>query len=140
MHISHVGLRVRDLDRSRRFYEGLGFTEALHLEVPDEMVESLVGLERPIGFEAAYMRNGSFVLQLLCFAGHDAPEEPQRTMVNAGLTHLSILVDDVAGAVDEVRSTGGTAPDDIGDVACMVRDPDGQLIELLDAAIRPLRD
>ena len=35
MNISHVGLRVRDLDKAKLFYEALGFTEAKRLTVPD---------------------------------------------------------------------------------------------------------
>jgi len=139
MHPGHIGLRVRDLAASQRFYEALGFTESLHLEVPDKIAAGLLGLEQPIGFEAVYMTNGAFVLQLIGFSGHPAPDEGERSMVNAGLTHLSILVDDVPAAVATVTEAGGSVPADFeGGFACLVRDPDGQLIELLDQSMRPL--
>lgn len=138
---SHIGLRVRDLAVSQRFYEALGFSESLRLEVPDKIAAGLLGLERPIGFEAVYMENGDFVLQLIGISGHPAPDEAERSMVNAGLTHLSILVDDVPAAVAEVARVGGSVPSDFaGGFACLVRDPDGQLIELLDQKIRPLAE
>lgn len=139
MSISHVGLRVRDLAASKRFYEALGFTEAKRLTVPDEMASGLLGLTPPIGFEAVYLRNDDFVLQLLTLAEYPAPDEAERGMVAAGLTHLSIAVDDVAAAQAAVRSAGGTVvADPGGGYACMVRDPGGQLIELVHSQVRPV--
>lgn len=139
MGVSHVGLRVRDLDASKRFYEALGFTEVKRLTIPDEMAAGLLPLTPPIGFEAAYLQNDGFVLQLLTFSGHPAPEEPERTMVGAGLTHLSIAVDDMAQAQAAVTSAGGTiVADPGGGFACMARDPEGQLIELVHNKVRPV--
>lgn len=137
--VSHVGLRVRDLDRAKRFYSALGFTEVNRLTVPDRMAAGLLGLQPPIGFEAAYLSNNGFVLQLITFAGHPAPDEPERDMVGAGLTHLSIAVDDMAAAQAAVIEAGGTVvADPGGGFACMVRDPEGQLIELLSSKVRPV--
>jgi lactoylglutathione lyase len=139
MKISHVGLRVRDLEAAKRFYEALGFTEAKRLTIPDEVAGGLLPLTPPIGFEAVYLSNDGFVLQLLNFSGHPAPEEPERTMVEAGLTHLSICVDDLAGSQAAVRAAGGTIiADPGGGFACMARDPEGQLIELIHTSVRPV--
>lgn len=139
MGVSHVGLRVRDLDASKRFYEALGFTEVKRLTIPDEVAAGLLPLAPPIGFEAAYLQNDGFVLQLLTFSGHPAPDEPQRTMVGVGLTHLSIAVDDMAEAQAAVTSAGGTiVADPGGGFACMARDPEGQLIELVHNKVRPV--
>ncbi|WP_166909446.1 VOC family protein [Mycobacterium sp. DL440] len=139
MNVSHVGLRVRDIDTVKKFYEALGFTEVQRMTVPDKMAAGLLGLAAPIGFEAAYLQNDGFVLQLLTFSGHPAPDEPQRDMVGAGLTHLSLAVDNVADAQAAVRSSGGTVvADPGGGFACMVRDPEGQLIELIHSKVRPV--
>jgi lactoylglutathione lyase len=139
MNISHVGLRVRDLDASKRFYEALGFTEAKRLRIPDNVARGLLPLEPPIGFKAVYLRNDSFILQLLTFSGHAAPDEPERTMVGAGLTHLCIAVDDMAEAQTAVQNAGGTViANQAGGFACMVRDPEGQLIELIHTSVRPV--
>ena len=139
VNVSHIGLRVRDLERSKRFYEALGFEEVNRLTVPDTMAAGLLGLETPIGFEAAYLLNNGFVLQLITFSGHPAPEEPERGMVGAGLTHLSLAVDDMAAAQAAVQAGGGTiVADPGGGYACMVRDPDGQLLELIIAKVRPV--
>lgn len=139
MDVSHVGLRVRDLDASLKFYTALGFTEVKRLTVPDQMAQGLLGLAPPIGFEAVYLRNGGVVLQLLTFAGHPAPEEPPRGLVEAGLTHLSIAVADLAAAQAAVTAAGGAVvADPGGGFACMVRDPDGQLLELVNEKVRPV--
>jgi catechol 2,3-dioxygenase-like lactoylglutathione lyase family enzyme len=53
-------------------------------------------------------------------------------MDEPGLTHLSLSVDDLRAAVDRVEELGGEVlrDTDLG-VAVFVRDPDGQLVELL---------
>ena len=77
------------------------------LTVPDAVAGGLLA-DASIGFEAVYMCNDGFVLQLLTFAGYPAPDEPERTMVGAGPTHLSIAVDDLAAAQAAVKAAGGT--------------------------------
>ena len=139
MNVSHVGLRVRDLDVTKSFYEALGFSEVKRMTVPDKMAGGLLGLEPPIGFEAVYLRNGGFILQLLTFSGHPAPDEPERSLVQAGFTHLSIAVDDMAAAQAAVTAAGGTVvADPGGGYACMIRDPEGQLLELVLSSVRPV--
>jgi catechol 2,3-dioxygenase-like lactoylglutathione lyase family enzyme len=132
--LNHVGLCVHDLDRSRRFYEGaLGFTFERDLEPPDQFTAPLLRLDAPVGLRAVYLRLGGFVLELLAYAheGHRLPAR-ERSMAEPGLTHLSIGVDDLAAALARVEEHGGTVlPDTNLGMAVFVRDPDGQLIELL---------
>jgi predicted enzyme related to lactoylglutathione lyase len=54
-------------------------------------------------------------------------------MDEPGLTHISIGAEDHGSLLDRVEALGGTvvAESDIG-VAVFIRDPDGQLIELLE--------
>ena len=138
MIVNHVGLRVRDLAVSTRFYEALGFVEALAMDVPDEPTHRLLRVPRPVGLSAVYLTNGTFVLELLDFSGH--PSGPvDRAMTDTGLTHLSLGVKDLAAAKAAVRRHGGEVLRDTDvDIAVIVRDPDGQLIELLDLAYRPV--
>ena len=58
-------------------------------------------------------------------------------MNEPGLTHLSISVDDVRAAAERAVEYGGEIIEesDIG-VALFIRDPDGQLIELLPVSYR----
>ena len=58
-------------------------------------------------------------------------------MNEPGLTHLSLSVDDVHAAAQRAVEFGGQAIEesDVG-AALFVRDPDGQLIELLPVTYR----
>ena len=54
--VHHVSFAVSDLERSRRFYEGLlGFTFWWDLELPDEGTAALLQLDGPIGVRATYL-------------------------------------------------------------------------------------
>jgi catechol 2,3-dioxygenase-like lactoylglutathione lyase family enzyme len=130
--VNHVGLCVTDLDRSRRFYEGLGFTFDRELRPPDDLTATLLGIEPPAGLTAVYLTMGGFVLELLHYGREGNPPARERVMNEPGLTHLSLGVDDVAATARRVGELGGSVVEasDIG-LAVMVRDPDGQLLELL---------
>lgn len=132
--VNHVGLCVTDLDRSRRFYEDvLGFTHRDDLSVPDAAASRLLRVAAPVGLTAVYLERPGFVLELLHFAreGNDPPRD--RSFTEPGLTHLSFTVADVAATCAKVGERGGEvlADTDVGGRAIMVRDPDGQLLELL---------
>jgi catechol 2,3-dioxygenase-like lactoylglutathione lyase family enzyme len=88
---------------------------------------------------ACYLRRDGLVLELLHFAGVGAQPGPfhSRSMNELGLTHISVSVDDLDAACRAVQAYGGDVLDDtnIGG-AVFVRDPDGQLIELLPMTYR----
>jgi lactoylglutathione lyase len=130
---NHVGICVSDLDRSRRFYEGvLGFRYWWEMEVPDAGCSRLLQLPEPVGAKAVYLVNGSVVIELISFGGAGIHPSPRRVMNDLGLTHLSVAVDDIGATLAEVGAHGGEilADTDMGGLAIMIRDPDGQLIEL----------
>ncbi len=129
---NHVGLCVHDLDRSRRFYEELlGFTFEREITAPDEFTAPLLRLEPPVGLRAAYLRRDGFRLELLTYDGHERPAR-ERPMDEPGLTHLSISAGDHRAVLERVAELGGSvlADTDLG-MAVFIRDPDGQLIEVL---------
>ncbi len=135
---NHVGHCVSDLGRARRFYEELlGFEFWREVRPPDDATAPLMRLPAPLGLAACYLRLDGFVLELLHYA--DAATLPPRTrpMNEPGLTHLSVCVDDLAATCARVPEYGGEvlADTDIG-AAVMIRDPDGQLVELLPIAYR----
>lgn len=134
--VNHIGLCVHDVDRSRRFYEELfGFEVEYEISPPDDPTATLLCLRPPVGLRAVYLRRGSFRLELLCYASRRRPPR-ERPMDEPGLTHLSIGVDDHRALLERVEPLGGSIVpgSDIG-VAVFIRDPDGQLIELLPASL-----
>ena len=134
---NHVGQCTTDLDRATRFYvDLLGFEVERDLEVPDEHAAPLLGLEPPLNLRARYLRKGEFTLELMSFDNLVSRDTP-RVMNEPGLTHLSVCVDDLDSTVAQVPSYGGTVVVVLPN-AVMVRDPDGQLLELLTMDYRDL--
>jgi catechol 2,3-dioxygenase-like lactoylglutathione lyase family enzyme len=131
--VNHVGQCVTDLARSRRFYEELlGFELWRQISPPEKQSAQLIGLEPPLGSTVCFLHRDGFVLELSHFAepAHRPPPRP-RQMDEPGLTHLSVScdIDDVCARVADYGGEVLTETS-IG-AAVFVRDPDGQLIELL---------
>jgi lactoylglutathione lyase len=136
---NHVGQCVTDLERSKRFYcELFGFSLEREIAPPDETSAQLMSLTPPLGMTAAYLVRDGLVLELLHYsaAGQTRPYRP-RTMNEPGLTHISLSVDDIDDMCMRVPAYGGEVVDssNIG-AAVFIRDPDGQLVELLPMAYR----
>jgi lactoylglutathione lyase len=130
---NHVGLCVTDTTRSRRFYESLlGFEFWWELEPPDEGTDQLLQLRRPIGLHATYLVRDGLVLELLNYSQRTAHAGPDRVMDEVGLTHLSLSVADLGDVLATVQSYGGSVVEGtVSEQSAMIRDPDGQLLELL---------
>lgn len=138
--VSHVGLCVADLDRALRFYcQGLGF-ELVQSHTVGEEFGRLMELEG-VALRSRFVRRDGVSIELLHF---DAPghvgEPVRRPMNRLGLTHLSLLVDDLeatartvvefgGAVVHETRTTFETANGTLDFVYCT--DPDGVRIELM---------
>ena len=131
--VNHVGLCVTDLERSRRFYEALGFAHRNDLPVHDAAASRLLQVPAPVGLTAVYLTLGDFVLELLHFAREGNAPARERSFTEPGLTHLSFSVPDVAATCALVRDLGGEvlADTDVRGRAILVRDPDGQILELM---------
>lgn len=131
--VTHVGLCVQDLERARRFYtEALGFTFTSDLKPPDDATGKLLGIDPPVGLTAVYLTLGNFTLELLHYDRAGNPDIRPRVMNEPGLTHVSITTDDLPGTLERVRELGGEVIEssNLG-AAVLVRDPDGQIVELL---------
>ena len=136
--LNHIGHCVTDLETSRRFYEDLfGFEAIRELKVPDRPSDRLLQVDPPLGMTAVYLRKDGFVLELLHFDREGNPPARPRPMNEPGLTHLSFCVEDVRDTASRAAGLGGSVMEetDVG-AALFIRDPDGQLIELLPMAYR----
>jgi catechol 2,3-dioxygenase-like lactoylglutathione lyase family enzyme len=129
--VNHVGHCVTDLDVALRFWTGLlGFTEVHRMAIPDEAAADLLSVEPPVGLEAVYLQLGGFTLELLHFDRPGNPAARRRVFNEPGLTHLSLSVDDPLAMARRAPEFGGTIEFEF-EFASLVRDPDGQVIELL---------
>jgi catechol 2,3-dioxygenase-like lactoylglutathione lyase family enzyme len=132
---NHVGLCVTDLERSRQFYENvLEFQYWWELDAPDEGTSVLLQIPEPVDLHAVYLVRDGLVLELLHYRSAGVRALRERVMNEPGLTHLSLAVDDIPGALRRVPANGGTVVEETDiKAAIMIRDPDGQLIELTTA-------
>ncbi|WP_152362445.1 VOC family protein [Microlunatus speluncae] len=115
-----VGLRVTDLDRSRAFYQALGYTVIGN--VAETPFGSLTMIKLP---------DDPFVSIELVY-------DPDRPVTDTGgLNHLAIQTDDLLGTIEQLAGQGISADPERptaepGDpLVTLLRDPDGYLIELV---------
>jgi lactoylglutathione lyase len=121
MRTLHFGLRVADLERSLRFYTGVGYE--IIGSVPETGFGSLTMLKLPAD---------DFVTLELA---HD----PARTDIDAsgGLNHFVIHVESMDGAIAALAARGiaaetPTSPDGTDEFfTSWITDPDGRRIELV---------
>ena len=140
---SHIGIGVRDLDRSVRFYrEVFGFTQLYALDMTGDEVAAT--MEQPGVFRSAMLLRDDVRIELLQWV--DVPvigTGERKPMTELGFTHLSFRVDAIDDLSDAVRAAGGQVLDhtlsvlgDPGDAAATkllyLLDPDGTRIEVME--------
>jgi len=140
LRLTHVGIAVSDMDRALAFYrDALGFEWEHELRMEGEPTDTLLRL-RGSALHAVYLTRDGVRVELLHFASPPPPPPHERILTEPGLTHLSLRVTSMDAATEAVRRHGGAVLDDtmlafpeVETFACFVRDPDGQLIELIQA-------
>ena len=121
--INHVGLRVRDLEASRAFYEKLGFEFIVGPIGPEPVAVML----HPSGVNINFILNaseGASKENLLM----DVPEK------HTGFTHIALEITDRSEVVEHLEKVGIPITETVelpdGTIFFFVRDPDGNVIEL----------
>jgi catechol 2,3-dioxygenase-like lactoylglutathione lyase family enzyme len=138
--VSHIGICVSDLERSRRFYaEGLGFDEVGSHRVGPEFgaLMEIDGLD----VQSLMLSRDGVTIELLAYSGPGHSGTGRRRPMNElGFTHLSLKVDDVDEVAATIEHFGGTVhattrtPLDVGSASLdfvYCTDPDGVRIELM---------
>jgi lactoylglutathione lyase len=134
----HVALRVGDLERATRFYvEALGAHAEFDMAIEDAFARSI--LPAPVGTSgtARFLTFDGGALEL--FELSPAPPVPATNQLADAMMHICVQVEDVHAALERVEALGGRrrfAPSPFDRhhfVYC--EDPDGHVIELLDATI-----
>ncbi|HUE29990.1 MAG TPA: VOC family protein [Verrucomicrobiae bacterium] len=135
LHYSHC---VSDLARSRRFYtEVLGFTVVAEFDFDDAATARVMGLPRA-AFTGVFMQRDGMRIELIGFT--EPPPERRvrpRRANEIGHSHLSFYVLDLDEALAALRAQGVEVVDESravlpsGVECCVVRDPDGFPIEIV---------
>lgn len=120
--INHVGLRVRNLDVTRAFYEKLGFEFVVGPIGPEPVAVML----HPSGV------NINFILNTSDDASHSniLMDVPQK---HTGFTHIALEISERAGVENRLAALGIPVTETVelpdGTIFFFVRDPDDNVIE-----------
>lgn len=142
LRLSHIGLCVADLARAEAFYTNVfGYKNIGALKIGQE-ADALLDL-KGTGLDVVYLqRPGEDTrIELLYFRTPGTEISSNIRAVNlTGITHFSFRVDDMAEILAQVRQYGGKLIESsyseyksFGVASCMIADPDGTRIELLQA-------
>jgi lactoylglutathione lyase len=119
--LAHIGIRVHDLRRSRKFYELFGFKLAWGPFGP----EQVAAMTHPSGLEINLIVNAP------------EPKSPNVLMdvpeKHAGFTHIALKISNVAETEAALVAAGVPITGRRGETpvnALFVRDPDGNVLEL----------
>jgi glyoxylase I family protein len=135
LHYSHC---VSDIARSRRFYtEVLGFEVVAEFEFDDENTARVMGVPGA-RFTGIFMKRDGMRIEIIGFS-NPAPERAvrKRQSNEIGHSHLSFYVTDLDATLATLRAQGVTVEDATravvmnGIECCVVRDPDGFPIEIV---------
>ncbi len=127
VNLAHIGIRVMDFRRSIHFYQQLGFQL-----IREHYEENVVVMRHGCGLEINLIGNGNDAND-----GRNVLMDMREKF--PGYTHYALRVASVRDAMDTVSGLGFTiteGPVTFGDgsTSIFIRDPDGNVIELSEAA------
>ena len=147
MHIRglvHININCRSFERSRAFYEKLGFE--LFLEVPESNTPEVA---RAVGFEEYQLKGGlmrlegartPLVIDLLEWCNPADATPPYAELNHLGIARIALYSSDLEADLEDLRAQGIEI---IGEPATVVwggrpssrfvcfKDPDGTVLELV---------
>jgi catechol 2,3-dioxygenase-like lactoylglutathione lyase family enzyme len=137
-----VGLRVSDIDRAARFYvEAFGARfKTLPYTIDPDFAEVVMDGPPGVTFQVCTLvLEGGGAIELFEFKHPVKPTAPIHA-TEGTIIHFGLQVDDVPAALEAVERAGGkrlwAQPNNWGTATVVyVLDPDGNVIELIDASI-----
>lgn len=147
LHFSHTGICVSDLEKSTAFYRDVfGFKQHHSLHFEGEPAATLLRIEKLV-LDVVYLERDGTVIELLQFADRvESTDAIPREVNRVGLTHLSFNVDNIGDLLVDIEEAGGTILRDslMGETvgpsaAIFATDPDGTLLELVQAPVDPTK-
>lgn len=138
-HFSHIGICVRDPERSLHFYRDLlGFEALTKLEVSDAGSRQLVGLP-DMDLHSYFLERDGTRIELLHYLSPGVEDETvPRPMNRIGLTHLALRVSELPDLLERLAAEGvevmretRVRNEAFGSDVVYVLDPDGVRVELI---------
>jgi catechol 2,3-dioxygenase-like lactoylglutathione lyase family enzyme len=140
----HVNICVRDMDRSVRFYEEVGFTKVNDFILDDPSLEAGLGIETR-KLRGVFMRVGSDpnapALDLVQFLDPPTQGQPYPTLNNVGICRICFWVDNIDQMYERLRANKNIefvgplvvlrGPNDFKVKFVCFKDPDGTVLELM---------
>jgi len=132
----HVGVTVADLDRAVDFYaETFDLDVVAEFSVGGDAFAEAVAVEGASA-EFAHLDAGDAIVELVAYEPTaEAGADPE--LNRPGATHLGLTVDDVEAFYedlpDDVETLSPPRTTSSGTTILFVKDPEGNLIEVLDA-------
>jgi lactoylglutathione lyase len=143
----HIGIQVRDVDKSARFYvRHLGFTLLDRWSMSQEYVQKVVGYYPDVTLEIALLAipESDVFLEILEYRGVQASPFDTAT-ANPGTAHFCLFVDDLAELYERLAAAGvefvsepqtpTAGPNKGGRLVYMI-DPDGIRVELVETSVK----
>jgi catechol 2,3-dioxygenase-like lactoylglutathione lyase family enzyme len=134
--LAHVGLVVRDLERSIAFYEGLGLVLWKRMTRSGAYMDTLVGIPGVV-LEWAKMHapDGSEVELIQYHSPADVDDLLDAPSNRLGCSHVAFVVDDLSKACSRIVPLGGSIvnPPTAESRSVYCHDPDGIIVEFVKA-------
>jgi glyoxylase I family protein len=140
LRVGHIGVCVRDMERSLRFYRDLlGFRPLTQVEVRGAEADRLLGLSG-VDQRTVFVERDGVRLALFAYRAPEAVGDGEPRPMNAtGLAAIMLRVDDLDATLAECRKAGVRILDDtrtdypaFRSKLVFVCDPDGAMIELVE--------
>jgi glyoxylase I family protein len=134
----HVGISVRNLDKSVQFYtEVLGMEEGIRVSHKGETISRVVAVE-DAEVDVCYVTKGKHRLELIEYKNKDQAKlnHTYKPQDDPGLVHIAFIVDDVDGTYRKIKDMGyefNSPPmvtRESGPKIAFFRGPDNVIIEL----------
>ena len=106
--IDHLAIVVTDLERSRKFFEVLGFEETIRSTLDALFLESVTGIKRAAGsFVGMKHQSSQLVIELLHFSNPKPLSDPDcGNPGRIGFRHLAFSVKDIEHTVEQLKEFG----------------------------------
>ena len=107
-HIDHLAIVVTDLEQSRKFFEILGFEEAIRSTLDAAFLESVTGIKEAAGsFVGMKHQTSELVIELLHFSNPKPLSDPDcGNPGRVGFRHLAFSVQDIEHTVARLKEFG----------------------------------